>query len=205
MNVNGKPRGFRLVVALGSPGSGKTSLVDEWIADWRRASPSGTVAILDPAGQWPGVGEWPDHPKDERGPEEKAEDWLRAFRPKRKAGIPPPCLLVLDDADNYLGGTQPRGIWRDLFTTFRHWRCDVIVSARRSQDLPKVVFTSASVVALFSHREVYSREYVARYLGPDVVKEIPKEPHRYLLVNVDEGSRSEHKTKRRAIRVAADL
>ena len=190
-------RQHRLVVVLGAPGSGKTSLVDRWIAD---ADERGRdVRILDPARQWPKRGAWPDGGRDdERGPEERAEAFLRALKRERWGKAEPdPMLLVLDDADNYLGGQQPRGIWRDLFTTFRHWKADVLISARRSQDLPKVCFTSASHVVLFAHREVYSRDYLTRYVGADVVARLPREPYRFLLVDVASGDAREGTTKAR--------
>lgn len=198
-------RPFRMVAVLGAPGTGKTTVVETLVAE---AAASGRdVRILDPGGSWPEVGEWPDTgPEDVRGPEERGEAWIMALRRERrkKGSTPRPMLLVLDDCDTYLGGGQPRGVWRDLFTTFRHWRLDVVLVARRTQDVPKIVFTSASYVYLFTHREVGALTYMRSYLGAAAVKSIPSEPFRYVLVNVDTGELSEGKTKARAVRTAAD-
>ncbi len=198
-------RPFLTVAALGAPGCGKTTIVATLVQE---AAASGRdVRILDPAGSWPEVGEWPDTgPEDVRGPEERAEAWIVALRKERrkKGSPPPPMLLVLDDCDTYLGGGQPRGVWRDLFTTFRHWRLDLILVARRTQDVPKIVFTSASYCYLFTHREVGALTYMRAYLGAPATRAIPSEPYRYVLVNVDTGELKEGKTKPRAVRTAAD-
>lgn len=205
------PRQSRLVAVLGAPGCGKTSYIDERIIE--AVNRGHMVRALDPTGQWSKKngavidGEWPDlGGADDRGPEERAEEWLRAFR-KTRRGVktpPPHCLFVPDDMDMYLGGGQPRGIWRDLFTTFRHWRCDVLCSARRTQDVPKVVFTSASAVVLFTHREVHAKEYLRQYLGAEVVERIPREPFRYIMVEVDTGKITEGRTKKRAAMTMTD-
>lgn len=194
-------RAYRMVAVLGAPGSGKTSLIDEHIA---RADAAGReVLIIDPARQWPGRGVWPEIGRDgsdTRSPEERGEDVITALRRKRRAldARPRAGLLVLDDCDVYLGGGHPRGVWRELFATFRHWHLDVIVSARRTQDVPKIVFTSASFLAIFRHREAHSLAYMSEYIGADAVKLIPREPFRYLWVNVDAPeTASEHRTKPR--------
>ena len=117
---------------------------------------------------------------------------------------PPPCLLVLDDADRFLTGAPPTGIWRDLFTSFRHWRCDVILNARRTQDVPKVAIASASYLSLFIHRELYGRQYLEKAIGPEVLEHLPTERFRYVLVHVDEHKFEPGATKKRAVQVAAD-
>jgi len=206
--VSDATRTRQLALILGAPGCGKSSLADEWVATWlRERRGAGELAILDPTRRnWEHLGGvWPDSgPRDTRGPEERAESWITALRIRRmSAAEPPPCLVVLDDADVYLGGGQPRGVWRDFLATFRHWRCDVLLIARRTQDIPKLAITSASHVALFAHREAYSRDYLAKYLGASTVAEMPAEKHVYLLCDVDAGTCERKKTKRRAI-MAAD-
>lgn len=203
-------REYQMVSLLGAPHSGKSSLTEELIEDWiRERKGRGEVRILDPTGRnWEHYGgEWPnDGPDDYRSPEARATAWLQAFRRERFAGgdLPAPALVVLEDADVYLGGGQPRGIWRDFIATFRHWRCDVIFIARRTQDLPKLVFTSSRYVYLFQHREAYAKDYLRRFVGASAVRQIPQEPFSYVLVDVDTGEIETGKTKKRAA-MAADL
>lgn len=195
------PRPYKMIAVLGAPGSGKTSLIDDLIA--RADADKRDVIIIDPARQWPTRGVWPEIGRDGsdgRSPEERAEEVITHIRRQRRAldARPRAGLLVLDDCDVYLGGGQPRGIWRDLFATFRHWHLDVVVSARRTQDVPKLVFTSASFVAVFRHREVHALAYLAQYLGDDVARRAPREPYRYLWVDVDHPEKmTEHKTRPR--------
>jgi hypothetical protein len=191
-----EPRPFRLFLVLGAPGAGKTSLVDEMVARYRAAHRSNPVYMLDPNAQWPGIGHWP--------PDGDAAAWLAALKADRAKRGNPPGMLVLDDADKYLTGAPPTGIFRDLFTSFRHWRLDVILNARRSQDIPKVAIASAAGLALFIHRELYGRRYLAANLGTEIVDELPKERFRYLLVDVDAGESEVRATKKRATVSAAD-
>jgi hypothetical protein len=199
--TNDQTRPHQLYALLGAPGSGKTSLIDVIIAT---ADAKGReVIIIDPAKQWPGRGVWPERGTrgdDTRSPEERAEEVITSVRVKRRrqGADPRPGLLILDDCDVYLGGGHPRGVWRDLFATFRHWRLDVVVSARRTQDVPKLVFTSASHVALFRHREVHAKDYLRQYLGDPIVDALPTEPYRYLWVDVDQQTFVSMSTKKRS-------
>lgn len=185
-----------MMLILGAPGTGKTSLLDELIALYRKAHPKARVVILDPNDQFRGIGgEWP--------PDGDVETWLRRLKAQRGKNSPP-MLLVFDDADKFLSGGPPTGIFRDLFTSFRHWRVDIILNARRTQDIPKVVIASSSTVAIFVHRELYGRQYLAKNLGPDIAAEIPTERFHYVLVDVDEHETSTGQTKKRAQVVGAD-
>lgn len=200
-------RPFRDVVVLGSSGMGKTSLVATWIEDARRRGRD--VRVLDPSQAYPGLGEWPDAgAKDERAPDERAEAWIRALKRERwRGGIPPPCLLVLDDADTYLDGGKARGIWRDLLANFRHWRCDVVLVARRTQDLPKAALMQAHAAYLFCGTDRALDLRACTYLGirDDTVRAIPKEPHRYLEVSCASGLWREGRTTPRSVRTRADM
>lgn len=190
-------RPYRMMLVLGAPGAGKTSLVEETIARYAQNHRSNPIVVLDPNAQFaPPLGVWP--------PDGDAAGWLERFKAERAKRSNPPGLLVLDDADRYLTGAPPTGIFRDLFTSFRHWRLDVIVNARRTQDIPKVAISSSQALALFIHRELYGRQYLAANLGKELVAKLPTERFKYLYVDVDEGTSTPHTTKQRAVVVAAD-
>lgn len=206
-------RPFRLAIVVGAPGMGKSTLAEEWIAEWvKERKGRGVLAVLDPARQFRhlpgGVASWPGegNPRDHRGPEARADEWIAALKVARASagGDPPPCLVVLDDADVYMNASSPRGIWRDFMMTFRHWRCDVLILGRRSQELPKVAFQNATTIAIFASTEPNAADYLARWLGTDVARQIPREPHKYLIVDVLTRKVTTGKTKRRAHTTAAD-
>lgn len=225
MSTRAQPRKYEMTVITGATGVGKTTLAEDtifkWIADAQKRGPF-EVAILDPSAQFAHLGEcasWPGtkpdgtpDPEDERDPDERAEAWLRALKRSRfqHGPNPPPCLVVLDDADVFLSGGQPRGIWRDFFMRFRHWKCDVLIIGRRPQTLPKEAFTNAARVAIFTSRENYAMGYYSEYIGASNAKMIPKEPHQYLLVDLTGANAGStypaeiHHTKRRKVTVAAD-
>lgn len=193
-----EPRPFRMFLILGAPGAGKTSLVDELRLRYKQNHPNAPIYLLDPNAQW-SESDGAQWPKDG-----DATAWLEQLLAKREKQGKPPGLLVLDDMDKFLNGGPPSGVWRDLFTGFRHKRLDVICNARRSQDVPKVVIASSAQCALFVHRELYGRQYIKNNLGPEVEAALPKERFRYLLVNVDEGTHEMRATKKRAAVVGAD-
>ena len=193
----------RLVAVLGRSGAGKSSLCAQLVEDALRAGLD--VRIVDPAGNWPGIGEWAQEGDDDPRSEEQIGDaTFREIMKDRKRGDMNmrPMLLVLDDADQYLDGTKCRGAFKRLFTTYRHYRMDVLVTARRTQDLPKVIFTSASNVYLFQH--FVSTDYIGREWGADVVDAIPQAPFQYVLFDVEKRTLTQGKTRRRVERTAAD-
>lgn len=187
-----------LVVFVGAPGTGKTSLGDEYVRAYAKSGRD--VRILDPGHNFPGVGEWPENGD--------VDGWIAKIVTERKKAIRKgavlaPMLIMLDDADIYLPKTPHRtSPWRDLFASFRHSRLDILVNARRSQDLPLLIFTSAKYVVLFTTREVHSLDYLRSYIGDDIVREIPREPFVYVLVDIDAHTFTRGRTKKRGAVVA---
>ena len=178
---------LKTIVILGAPGSGKTTLMDRWIQDYRKEG--GAVKILDPSAQFGRDGEWP-----EEGPEE----YLKGLKGKFSG------LLVLDDADRYLTAT-PRGVWRDLFTSFRHWGVNLLVVARRPQGVPKDVIASADEIVIFRLSEVHARNYLSKLLGFDVAEEVPKERFKFVKISPFDPDEIEHgSTKPRSVKTKAD-
>jgi hypothetical protein len=197
-------RPFRLVAVLGASGSGKSSLVADLVDVTLRSGRD--VRVLDPAGNWPDIGEWPEVKDDPRGPEEIAEAWIRDVLRSRPRGSESlrPTLLVLEDCDTYLEGSKPRGVWRRLFTTYRHYRFDIVCVARRTQDVPKVVFTSASNVYLFRH--FVSTDYIREHYGAAAKSAIPaeNEPFKYALFDVESRQIVKGATRKRSVKTVSD-
>lgn len=206
----GGTRPQRLIGVLGAPASGKSTLLqtllDASIARGRDAR------VLDPAGNWPDVGEWPEKQDDPREMETIADDWLRGImrarapirdaqgRARPRPGLRP-LFLIADDLDSY-SDAKARGPWKRLFTTYRHYQLDLAIAARRSQDTPKVVFTSASFLYLFRHH--VSTDYLREQYGAELVARIPEEPFQYVLYNTETREMFDGKTKPRAVRTASD-
>jgi hypothetical protein len=191
---------YKMAGILGAPGSGKTSLVDSEVWHYRHTHPEAPVWIVDPNNAFPGDpgSVWP--------PDADVEGWLialKAMRAKQKPQ-PPSGLLVLDDADRYLAGGPPRGIWRDLFTSFRHWRLNILWNARRTQDVPKVLLASSETLYLFRHRDVYGPDYLARQNGEHIRELIPHKAFHYTRVDVDTGETWAGKTRKRDIVLPSD-
>ena len=178
---------LKTAVVLGAPGSGKTTLVEQWIGDYMRRG--GDVMILDPSAQFGDLGVWP-----EEGPE--------AFIINLKGNFHG--LLVLDDADRYLSAT-PRGIWRDLFTSFRHWGVNLLVVSRRTQGIPKDVIASADDVIIFRLSEPHARKYLRGLVGEKATEAIPSKRYEFVKVSpFDPDSMQKGTTTKRKIETLAD-
>lgn len=189
---------YAMVVVMGAPGSGKTSLVDQIARDAiRQRRP---VHIIDPSAQFPpgylpgGVrGDWP------KGGAAGVDAWLAANLGKFHG------LLILDDADAYIPKFPGRGTpWNSLLVAFRHHQIDLVLNTRRLQEVPPLVRTNASHLAIFRTRSDLARQSLGRNIPEELLSQIPTEPHRFLLVDVDKGDAKEYRTNKRPINTAAD-
>lgn len=174
----------KVVVALGAKGSGKTGgltrpLVQRYLAG------GGKVRILDPAGEFDELGEWPG-----RGNTDEWIDTLTGEGLGPRGGGWGPGLLVLDDADRYLGaGTEKH--FRDLWVANRHLGLDLVVSGHRPQGLPKDLLGAADELWLFQQDEPRALEYLAEIPALEPVfagatHPLPKKPGMALKVLVHE-------------------
>lgn len=191
-------RPFRMATFLGAPASGKTTLIEMLLWRYRREVPENPTYVLDPNAAFP------DDPGAVWPEDGDAELWLSRLKDARAKQGTPPGLLLLDDADRYLSGGAPRGVWKDLFTSFRHWRLDVFLNARRTQDIPKMAIQSADTCYIFRQREVHGREYLAKQLGEEILPHIPTAPFEYLRVDVDSGELLRGVTRARRTRTVSD-
>lgn len=172
-------REYEMLVVLGPPAFGKTSLVDEQA--FKYAARGGRVWVVDPNDAWKGVpyvrAVWPKdgiYGEDGKGNLNEMILWFETCGPG---------MLILDDADKYC--RHATEAIDDLMTSFRHWQKDVIVVSRRPAGIPKDAIANANALALFHVREVNSKRYLTEQLSSEVVAKIPKEPHAYLYVRQD--------------------
>lgn len=187
---------FKCVAIVGAPGSGKTSYQEQLI---REALGAGRrVKIMDPNAQFPrgylprgAQGEWPGVAG--------VDQWLVSNLGKFRG------LLVLDDADAYVPKNLSRSSpWLDLFVSFRHHQVDIVFTTRRLQEVPPIMRSCASHMAIFRTRSHLERNILSATTPKGTVAKIPKEPHRFLLVDMDEGTHELYQTKKRGIETAAD-
>ena len=193
-----RPR--KVVVALGGPSMGKTSLARRIVMTYQQAHGDESVRVLDPSGAFPELGEWPL-----RSPRGRCEEcdtrhsrtggWiaeLTAHGDGPAGGGWGPGLLVLDDADRYL---TPSSLddWRDLWLANRHLGLDVVVTAHRPQGIPKELLGAASELWLFGQDEPLALDYlrtirpVARALEAGHLSDLPASPGEAVRVLPREG------------------
>lgn len=145
----------KVVVALGSPGMGKSALASKLINSYRATFGPESVRMLDPSGTFDD-GEWPGR--------KGVDAWineLTADGEGPKGGGWGPGLLVLDDADRYLL-PQSFDSFRDVWLANRHLGLDVIVTAHRAPAVPKDLLGSATELWLFAQEEPRALEYLAK-------------------------------------------
>lgn len=210
---------FRLSLFLGSSGVGKSTLLSTWID---RARADGyVVGGLDPSDQWPDDEflTWPENghwtvpdPRAPGGKWRRLDAWLADFKPvyplydkrMKRFHTGAPRLLVLDDADLY-AGSKAHGIWADLFSTFRHWGTHVILSARRTQGIPKEAVATASNAVIFEMHEPGAVDYVSKWLGPEVAAMVPNERFKAVHVDMHAHTVKTIRTRKRAVTTRADM
>ena len=175
---------------LGTSGSGKTSLVNEWaIKALNRQRP---VLIVDLQSQFehlgPEVSVQPDFESLVNG-EFADELMLSEWRG----------LLVLDDCDAYLDGKgKIPAPWSRLFSSNRHFRIDIVSNARRVQETPKMLLSAARYLAIFQCHDDLSLERISREIHnvKGAIEAIPTKPHENLLIDRQSRTFSRHKTMR---------
>lgn len=197
-----RSKDYACLIVLGAQGSGKTSLVDQYVRS--AAAAKRRVRVLDPQRQFPAgyipgvVGEYPGA--------DGCEVWIEE---RMKRGDLRGGLLVCDDADIYMGSHLSKGSpWLDLIVSNRHYEVDIVINSRRTQEVPKVFLSSCSHMAVFRTRGTRARAHIREHLeeagGPELMEKIPRDPYRYLMVDCDHGKAATFSTKARPITVNAD-
>lgn len=154
----------RIIVAiLGAQGTGKTTLARSLVG--RAMSRRERVAILDPNGA---MGGYP-MPLDVEGTlARKLDERAMTF-------------LYADDADRYvpkhLKNDSP---WRRLALTNRHLNVDLLLTARRPQELPSVLLSGVDVLYVFQVSSM-DRTGVQRLQDIAPGLNIPSQPYRFVM------------------------
>lgn len=159
----------RIVMLLGSQGSGKTTMGQALVTDARKrgarvkgCSPNGSMGFGFP-GSAAGV-----------------EAWLADRRRLRDAD-----LLVFDDADRYIPKTpKDNSIWHHLWLMNRHFYArndgvDVVVIGRRAQNFSGELHSGVDFLYLFllSAGDVHGTKRLME-VAPTVT--LPGEPYRFI-------------------------
>ncbi len=192
--------GYKSACIFGAPGSGKTTLAESIIADYEKRG--GRFDILDPHGNFahhPRARWWYNLPKGQSATE-KAEEWLRSTYGKGPRG------LLLDDLDGPIG-LHATDFWRDFFSGFRHWQCDLLITARRSQGVPKELVAGSQTIYQFRMMEPGAIKYLADLLNlsrEEVLKKLPTKEYEYTKIEPFTHTFAKGKTKKRTHEVAAD-
>lgn len=196
-----------IVVALGMPGMGKSLLARQYAQAYQ-----GKKIILDMNRQWEG-GEWVPGAQNDpslldpwinritnngEGPPTKLYDrnGQRVDIHGRPIRVGPEgAMLILDDADNYLPTHNGASPWRCLWIKNRHLRLDVLITAHRTQGLPKELIAAARTLWLFAMNEPYALKYLAKIpalsnSGVDGFR-LPQEKFKALRVDMLTGEVSE--------------
>lgn len=153
--MSSRQRERSVVIALGATGSGKTGGLTRPMVQ-RYLARGGEVRILDPAGEFGEWGEWPGR--------RHVVEWIDELTAEGEGpagGGWGPGLLVLDDADRYLGAGRSVAAFEDVWLANRHLGLDVLVNAHRPQGLPKDLIAAAAQLWLFRMQEPRALEYLA--------------------------------------------
>jgi hypothetical protein len=176
-------------IVMGPTAHGKTAFATPIVDGYRQQG--GKVWIVDLNNNWPG---YPNRLTSLIGLDE--ELW--------KLKTSGPGMIVCEDAHTYL--RHPTGPRLDLMTGYRHWQKDLMIICHRPQGIPKDAIENADWLALFAIKEPYSRQYLGKLLGLEMVGQIPKKGQRftYLYLRQDTDKRAVYKTQPRAIVTGSD-
>jgi hypothetical protein len=88
-------------------------------------------------------------------------------------------IFIVDEADNYCGSSYCSNGFRKIINYGRHQSIEVIVTARRAADIPKLVIGEATEFFFFQIIEPNQLKYLSGIYDGDVekIKELPKHEH----------------------------
>jgi len=154
-----------IILCVGAPGSGKTSIARTL---YGRAMQRGArTVVYDPND--PARGIWPENLDDD------LDTRLRA----RSVD-----MVVVDDVDNHLRrwSCDQSGPWRQIALRHRHLGIDVVLTARSTQNLPTDLLSAVAVLYVFNVRALDSnlRDRIEE-VAPTAV--IPTESFRFVAID----------------------
>lgn len=168
-----RPR--RVVICLGAPLSGKSTIAKGLLADLRKHTDGRPLAVIDPGGQFKG-GFMPAG--------NDVEGWLEVVKPPDPQSPAKVRGILFDDGDGYLPRPpKAKSAFLDLCLRHRWWRTDVIVTARRAQNIAPQLWSAAELAFVFrcSRADRTARERLDEF-APGLV--IPSEPYRFVCRNL---------------------
>jgi hypothetical protein len=169
-------RGRRIVAVIGAPESGKSTVAQKLYRDAIRREGRRSVRALDPGCQFTG-GEMPGD----------VDGWLEQLRPPSRTEPARVRFLLADDGDQYLPKSPAKGsAWLDLYLRHRWWRTDVLITARRIQNLSPTLLSAVEHLFVFrmnpsDHAGRKRLEDIAPGLTP------PTEPFKFVAYNAFSG------------------
>jgi hypothetical protein len=88
-------------------------------------------------------------------------------------------IFIVDEVDNYCGSSYCNQGFRKIINYGRHKNIEVIVTARRAADIPKLVIGEATEFFFFQMIEPNQLKYLSGIYDGDVekIKELPKHEH----------------------------
>ncbi len=180
-------RDRKVVIAIGAPKSGKTTVARSLLRDLEaEQGDERAIAVVDPGRQFRGG--FVPAGGDIGG-------WLEEVMPPSASAPAAVRAILFDDGDSYLRPSPPNGsAERDLYLRHRWWRTDLIVTARRPQNLSPLIWSACSVLYLFrtNPADRSARERLDEF-APGV--EVPREPFDCVVLDPYTGEQLRCRTK----------
>lgn len=187
------PRIVKLICVVGTNGTGKTYLANEFVQN--ELKNNGKVLVVTTHdNEWTNLEDLTTFNNFDSGakrllmyPDEE-NDTIRRVSEKFYNG-----LLVLDDCGGYLGNNPPK-FFKTLMINRKQLMLDILFTAHSLRDLPKAIFSFNPVIILKNTTAgIEGREKILEANGvrekfekaqKDIKKKIKKNPYYYEIINL---------------------